>query len=819
MRFAGALNQLSCVQSAHNHCINDGEAMSLTAEEEALAQLDLNQVLEAHLNWTSRLKSVLDGTSIEKLDVSVVCQDNACVLGKWIYGPAKNSHAGQPEWEELRTAHANFHLCAGEVLKAHQQGNAETAKTLLKGPMAFASQKNKDALVKLYTLRARTNILDKLLHFDASSVKHNMVWYTFTVLAAIIFIAVASSQLFNSMPSLEMWHDTALASWHEAWVQNPLGIWSKVLLDAAFITLFVFPVVYFQVLRPMMENIKIRKLAEESLRVTAAAFETNQSTVITDANERVLKVNRAYIETTGYSAEEVIGQIPRSIETEKQDKKYFAAAKEQVKTTGAWQGEVLNRRKNGQVYLTQMHITAVYGDDGALTNFVLTFADLTEQKAAEKEINDLVFFDPLTGLPNRRMLMDRLKHALALGNRNQRQDALLYIDLDNFKTLNDTMGHGKGDMLLQQTSTRLRACIRDCDTVARIGGDEFVVMLEGLNRNATEAAAEAEVIAKKILNSLNRPYQLADTSFQGSASLGIALFVEHPESVDDLLKRADLAMYQAKSSGRNTLQFFDPAMQKVANDRAALEIDLRHAIAENQLELYFQSQVDQDQKIVGAEALIRWNHPTRGLVPPFHFIPLAEEVGLILPIGLWVLERACIQLKAWEKNEHAQHIQLAINVSPLQFRQTDFVEQVTKVLQKNKIIPSRLKIELTESMMFDNIEDTIIKMQKLKETGVLFSMDDFGTGYSSLSYLTRLPLDQLKIDQSFVRNIGVHNNDAVIVQTIIGMTHNLGMTVIAEGVETEAQRTFLEQNGCLNFQGYLFSRPIPLTDFEKLLAK
>jgi diguanylate cyclase (GGDEF)-like protein/PAS domain S-box-containing protein len=730
----------------------------------------------------------------------VVCQDNACVLGKWIYGPAKNSHAGQPEWEELRAAHANFHLCAGEVLKAHQQGNIETAQTLLKGPMAFASQKNKDALIKLYTLDANSSVLSKLLHFDATEVKENMGWYTFTLLAAIIFIAVALVQKVISTFTM-------------------LPMWDQVAISSSLITLCVFPVVYYQVLRPMMASIKARKAAEASFRVSAVAFETNQSTVITDADEKILRVNRAYTETTGYSAEEVIGQTPRAIETEKQDKKYFAAAKEQVKVTGSWQGEVLSRRKNGQVYLTLMHITAVYGDDGALTNFVLTFADLTEQKAAEKEINDLVFFDPLTGLPNRRMLMDRLKHALALGNRNQRQDALLYIDLDNFKTLNDTMGHGKGDMLLQQTSTRLRACIRDCDTVARIGGDEFVVMLEGLNRNATEAAAEAEVIAKKILNSLNRPYQLADTSFQGSASLGIALFVEHPESVDDLLKRADLAMYQAKSSGRNTLQFFDPAMQKVANDRAALEIDLRHAIAENQLELYFQSQVDQDQKIVGAEALIRWNHPTRGLVPPFHFIPLAEEVGLILPIGLWVLERACIQLKAWEKNEHAQHIQLAINVSPLQFRQTDFVEQVTKVLQKNKIIPSRLKIELTESMMFDNIEDTIIKMQKLKETGVLFSMDDFGTGYSSLSYLTRLPLDQLKIDQSFVRNIGVHNNDAVIVQTIIGMTHNLGMTVIAEGVETEAQRTFLEQNGCLNFQGYLFSRPIPLTDFEKLLAK
>ncbi|NOU00554.1 MAG: EAL domain-containing protein [Gallionella sp.] len=774
--------------------------MSLPVDEAALTKLDLNQAIEAHLNWTSRLKSVLDGTSTEELDVSVVSQDNACVLGKWIYGPAKKTYANQPEWEELRVAHANFHLCAGEVLKAHQQGNEETSATLLKGPLAFASQKNKDALVKLFSLNTRTNWLSQRLLFDAGSVKKYMGWYTFVILTAIIFIGVTLTQVIIA--------DLAM-----------LPMWYQVGMGSSLISVLVFPVVYFQVLRPLMASIKARKDAEASFRVSAVAFETDQCTIVTDVKEKVLKVNRAYTENTGYTADEVMDQQLHFFLTNKQDENFFDSLRTQVKSTGTWHGEVLNRRKNGQVYLAKTNITAVYGDHGAITNYVITFTDLTEQKAAEKEINDLVFFDTLTGLPNRRMLMDRLKHALALGNRSQRQNALLYINLDNFKTLNDTLGHGKGDLLLQQTSVRLKACIRDCDTVARIGGDEFVVMLEGLHKAAAEAEAEAETIAKKILSSLGRPYHLAETSFQGSASLGIALFAEQPETVEDLLKRADLAMYQAKASGRNTLRFFDPEMQKAAHSRAALEVDLRHAIAENQLELYFQSQVDQDQKIIGAEALIRWNHPTRGLVPPFQFIPLAEEVGLILPIGKWVLERACIQLKLWEKNAQAQHIQLAINVSPLQFRQTDFVEQVEAVLKKNQVVPSHLKIELTESMMFDNIEDTITKMQKLKKVGVRFSMDDFGTGYSSLSYLTRLPLDQLKIDQSFVRNIGVHSNDAVIVQTIIGMTHNLGMTVIAEGVETEAQRSFLEQNGCLNFQGYLFSRPIPLTDFEKLLAK
>lgn len=781
--------------------------MGLTAEEKSLAKLDLNQVIEAHVNWSIRLKSVLDHTSDEQLDVSVVSQDNCCTLGKWIYGPAKKMHAHLQEWEELRLAHENFHLCAGEVLKAHQQGDAEVAATLLKGPLAHASQLNKDALIKLHGISQNTNILSQLLHFDASAVKKSMVWYTLAILTAIIFIAEALLQsLAEHLPMMPDWYTI---------------IW-----NTSLVALFVFPVIYFQVLRPLMASIRAQKLAEASISVSAVAFETNQSTLITDANEVILKVNRAYTETTGYSVDEVVGRQPSVLETNEQNAQFYAGVREQAKRAGSWHGEILNRRKNGQMYLSQMDITAVYGNTGAITNYVITFNDLTEQKAAEKEINDLVYYDVLTGLPNRRMLLDHLKKMLARLSSGEvtkgggkRQDALLQINLDNFKALNDTLGQGKGDLLLQQVATRLRACIRNFDTLSRLGGDEFVVILEKLRNNPKDAAAEAETIAKKILASLARPYQLAEHKFQGSASIGIALFAEQPEAVDDLLKRADLAMHQAKASGRNTLRLFDPEMQRAANNRAALVADLRVAIAGNQLELYFQSQVDKDKKIIGAEALIRWKHPTRGLVPPFEFIPLAEETGLILPIGLWVLKTACAQIKQWEDSVHAQHLRLAVNVSPLQFRQPDFVDQVKAALQKNAIDASQLKIELTESMMFDNIEDTIAKMQKLKEVGVLFSMDDFGTGYSSLSYLTRLPLDQLKIDQSFVRNIGVHTNDAVIVQTIIGMTHNLGMTVIAEGVETEAQRAFLEQNGCLNYQGYLFSRPVPLGDFEKLLAQ
>lgn len=772
--------------------------MGSAAEQQSIEEMSLNDALNAHLAWRSRLTNVLNGTSTEQMDLSEVSQDNCCTLGRWIYGAARQKYAHLPEWEALRVAHADFHLCAGEVLKAHQQRNSEAASALLKGPFVQTSQETKDTLVRLYTAAGEYDPWRGLLQFNAGAVKKHMVWYTLAILTSIIFIAESMVRKFL--------RDLSFPDWYEA------------LLASSFVTLLAFPVMYFQVVRPLMESIKARQRAESDLRVSAVAFETNQCTMVMDADEVILKVNRAYTETMGYNADEVVGHKPQLVETSQQDSAFYDAIRSQVKRVGSWQGELLMRRKSGQVFLVQMAITAVYGKGGEITNYVIAFADLTERKAAEKEINDLAYYDTLTGLPNRRMLMDRLKHAVALTNRNLRQDALLHIDLDNFKTLNDTLGHGKGDLLLQQVATRLRACVRDCDTVARIGGDEFVVVVEGLHRNAEEASGEVEVIAKKILASLSRPYYLADRQFQGSASIGIALFAQHDESVDDLLKRADLAMYQAKSSGRNTWKFFDPQMQYAANSRAALEADLRRAIAERQLEIYFQSQVNSAHQIIGAEALIRWNHPTRGLVLPFEFIPLAEEVGLILPIGQWVLETVCAQIKKWEGSAYANHLELAVNVSPIQFRQPDFVKQVDAALKKNDIRPNQLKIELTESMMFDNIDDTIIKMRKLKEIGVRFSMDDFGTGYSSLSYLTRLPLDQLKIDQSFVRNIDAHTNDAVIVQTIIGMTHNLGMTVIAEGVETEAQCAFLEKNGCLNYQGYLFSRPLPLGDFEKLFA-
>lgn len=443
--------------------------------------------------------------------------------------------------------------------------------------------------------------------------------------------------------------------------------------------------------------------------------------------------------------------------------------------------------------------------------------DIARRKEAEDKIEHLAFYDALTNLPNRRLMVDRLQHSFAAGSRRLLYGALLFIDLDNFKTLNDTKGHNIGDRLLIAVSSRLKSCVREGDTVARLGGDEFVIILENLNENIAQAATMAEAVGEKILESLNMPHTSELEGYASTASIGVCLFRDQEDTVDELLRRADTAMYQAKNSGRNTLRFFDPAMQATLEARLVLENDLRRALADNQFVLYFQPQVDQAGQIFGAEALIRWLSPQQGLVSPMQFIALAEETGLILPMGQWVIETACQQLKTWAKNPLTAHLQLAVNVSARQFHQHDFIEQVLKTLIDYNINPNRLKFELTESIVLGDIEAAITKMHALRDAGVHFALDDFGTGYSSLSYLTQLPLSQLKIDQSFVRNISVKHENAVIVQTIIGMAHNLDMEVIAEGVETQAQYAFLKAHACPLFQGYLFGEPMPIANFEQQL--
>ncbi len=566
-------------------------------------------------------------------------------------------------------------------------------------------------------------------------------------------------------------------------------------------------------------DITERKKTETDFRIAATVFESQEGMLVTDANNIILRVNRAFTRITGYSAEEVIGRNPRILQSGRQDTIFYAAMWKSINNTGIWEGEVWNRRKNGEIFPEHLTITAVKDQDGIVSNYVATLSDITLSKAAADEIEQLAFYDPLTGLPNRRLLLNRLKPALASSHRSSRKGALLFIDMDNFKTLNDTLGHDIGDMLLQQVAERLTSCVREVDTVARLGGDEFVVMLEHLSEQTIEAVEQTEIVGNKILTTLNQPYLLATHNYHSTPSIGATLFKGHKQSVDELLKQADIAMYHAKASGRNTLRFFDSEMQDTINIRAALEADLRLALAENQFEMYYQLQIAHNNQAVGAEALIRWHHPRRGLVSPADFIPLAEENGLILSIGQWVLETACSQIKIWEESKHIQHLQLSVNVSARQFRQADFVEQIRQVLRRSAINPNRLKLELTESLMLDDIEDTIVKMNILREIGIHLSMDDFGIGHSSLSRLKKLPLDQLKIDQSFVRDIASDPDDAHIVQAIIAMANNLGIEVIAEGVETEAQRIFLEQNDCSLCQGYLFSEPIPIEKFESLLKK
>jgi diguanylate cyclase (GGDEF)-like protein/PAS domain S-box-containing protein len=557
---------------------------------------------------------------------------------------------------------------------------------------------------------------------------------------------------------------------------------------------------------------------DEQLRVAAIAFETQEGMLITDANNVILRVNRAFTNITGYPPEEVVGKNPRILSSGCQDANFYAAMWKSINNTGAWKGEIWNRRKNGEIFTEYLNITAVRNQNGTVTNYVATLSEITGIHEAADEIRHLAFYDLLTGLPNRRLFMDRLQQAFSSSARSGKEGALLIIDLDNFKTLNDTLGHYIGDLLLQQVAQRLESCVREGDTVARLGGDEFVVILEDLSEKNLVAAAQTEDVGDKILDLLTQPYQLASHEYRSTPSIGAALFNGHQQSIDELLKQADIAMYQAKKAGRNTLRFFDPQMQETINARVALERELRKALESQQFQLYYQVQVDSSYRPFGAEALIRWLHPERGLISPAQFIPLAEETGLILPLGQWVLETACAQIKAWQQDALTSDLVLSVNVSAKQFHQADFVAKVQAAVQRHSINPMLLKIELTESMLLEEIEDTIATMNALKEIGVRFSLDDFGTGYSSLQYLKQLPLDQLKIDQSFVRDLASDSSDRAIVLTIIAMARSLNLDVIAEGVETEEQRQILLNKGCTHYQGYLFGEPIPINLFPAVDA-
>ena len=528
-----------------------------------------------------------------------------------------------------------------------------------------------------------------------------------------------------------------------------------------------------------------------------------------------VEVNEAFVRIMGFAREELIGRtaIEMGIWVDFRDRNQMIELLLRNQNCRDFQARF--RRKNGEIFWGLLSASII--DLNGVPHILSINRDTSEMRAAEETIKDLDFYDPLTHLPNRKLLFDRLRLASCSRSSDQAYRALLFVDLDNFSLVNDTLGHRSGDLLLQEAARRLTGCLRDSDLVARFGGDEFVLMVEHLSDEPGEAAAQAETIGKKILAVGDEPYLLAGEECHCSFSIGTTIFSAVPENPDDVLQRAEIAMFQAKNAGRNTLCSFAPSFQIATNARAALEGDLRSAIKNKQFVLHYQPQIE-NGRVTGSEALIRWNHPTRGLLPPAEFIQLAEETGLILQLGDWVIESACSQIGAWAGRKETSDLTVAVNISARQFRQPTFAQHVLDAIDRTKINPRKLRLEITENALLEKIDDVIRKMTDLRSHGLSFSLDDFGTGYSSLSYLNRLPLEGLKIDRSFVGEMRTSSSSRAIAQCIIFLAQEMDLSVIAEGVETEAQQELLTRLGCNSFQGYLFSRPLPAEEFESLLS-
>ncbi|MDM8348043.1 EAL domain-containing protein [Pseudomonas sp. sp1636] len=548
-------------------------------------------------------------------------------------------------------------------------------------------------------------------------------------------------------------------------------------------------------------------------RIAAIAFESQQGMLITDASTRILKVNQAFCQISGYSAADVIGRTTQMLSSGRQGPEFYQAMWQALAETGVWAGEIWNRRKNGEVFPEWLVISAVRDERGRVSNYVASLADISERKCAEEKIKHLAFYDALTGLPNRRLLRDRLQQARALSRRSGQYAALVFLDLDNFKNVNDLYGHQVGDELLCQVAERLRHSLRERDTVARLGGDEFVVMLEGLKSCAEEAASQVEHLGAKVLETLRRPYLAGGHSLFSSASLGVVLFCDEQHSVDELMQQADLSMYTAKAAGKNALSFYDPQMQEAVSARLQLEEDLRRGLQDGEFPLFLQPQVDQLGHLTGAEVLVRWQHPQRGLLGPDAFIGIAERSGLIEALDMQVLGAACALLAHWAQQPHSAGLSLSVNLSARLLYQAGFIEALQQLLQVTGANPQRLKLELTESLLLADMQEASTRMQTLRNMGIRFAIDDFGTGYSSMAYLQQLPLDQLKIDQSFIGELPSNSSSLAIVRAIVALAESLELEVIAEGVETQAQRDGLRAHGCVHYQGYLFGRPMAVADF------
>lgn len=567
----------------------------------------------------------------------------------------------------------------------------------------------------------------------------------------------------------------------------------------------------------VFSDITEQKHKDDDLRISATAFETQNGIMITDSDGIILRVNKSFTRICGYEAEDAIGQTPKLLNSGRQSESFYQDMWNHLKEKHFWQGEIWNKHKNGNVFLEWLTITAVLDSHSRVTHYVANFSDITERQLNQDKIEKLAFYDALTNLPNRRLLKERLDQAVRYTKRTNQCGALFFLDLDNFKTLNDSKGHMVGDILLQQVAERLKKTVREVDTIARLGGDEFVILLENLGECKVDAIHQSEKVALTVLEAFNAPFILEEYSHHSSPSIGVEIVHPNNNGADAILAHADLAMYQAKKQGRNTVRFFNPKMQIDIEEMAELQSELRQALANNDLELYYQPQVDQYTHIIGAEALIRWHHSTRGFISPAEFIPMAEKSGLIIPLGDFVILTACQTLVNWSNQPAMQHIKLSVNVSAKQFAEPNFATKVKNVLSVTAANPNNLKLELTESLVVADVENTIKTMNELRDIGIRFSMDDFGTGHSSLSYIKRLPLSQLKIDQSFVRDLNTDADDAAIVKTIIAMSNTLNLEVVAEGVETAEQKAFLKDNQCYIYQGYLFSRPLPLDGFENLV--
>jgi diguanylate cyclase (GGDEF)-like protein/PAS domain S-box-containing protein len=560
------------------------------------------------------------------------------------------------------------------------------------------------------------------------------------------------------------------------------------------------------------------RASQELALVNFALNHVKEAAYLADEEGFFHYVNDEACRSLGHSRDELLTLRVIDVDSECTQAEQWQTVWNALKAQKTTTFESRHKGRDGSVF--PVEVNANYFEFSGHGYVLGLVRDITERKQVEDQIRNLAYFDALTKLPNRRMLMDRLGHARVSSHRSREFGALLILDLDHFKTLNDTQGHDVGDRLLAEVARRLAESVRQEDTVCRLGGDEFVVMLEGLGLDEQQAANQAEMVAEKVRLALNQAYSLNlnEAKFHGTTSIGLTLFCGQDASVDTLLKQADVALYQAKDAGRNLVRFFNPAMQAAIDSRTVMEAALRRALVKGEFRLFYQPQIDQHGGLVGAEALLRWLPPDQAMVSPAEFIPLAEDTGLILAIGQWVLDTACAQLKAWESDPRTRSLQMAVNVSARQFHQDDFVESIQLSIISSGINPALLKLELTESVVLDDVDGVVSRMQQLNALGLSFCLDDFGTGYSSLAYLKRLPLDQVKIDQSFVRDVTEDQNDAAIVKAIMAMCRSLGLQVIAEGVETQAQRDFLLQNDCKIYQGFLFCKPIPIEEWERLLS-